>query len=459
MTTRTLLCIALHDSAGARAVCASLTGWRAQVAETLDAAAALLRLHASDPDGSGSPGGVGLLFGVAAPDVPALEQLLCQHPGMEWIGLFDTPALASPACRELVGDYLYDFHTLPADLARLGFSLGHAHGCAALRRPLPQNSIAGASTDGLVGASLALVRLRQQIRKMARADAPVLISGESGSGKELTAVAIHAGSVRARGPFVTINCGAIPAGLIQSELFGHLRGAFTGAARDKAGLIEAASGGTVFLDEIADLPKEMQSNLLRFLQEKTIYRVGATRSTSVDVRVVAASHVELATAVAHGAFREDLYYRLAVLPLHVPPLRERKDDVPLLAAHFFHHYARDRPGRLKGFSRAALQALRAHDWPGNVRELINRTRRALVLAEGRLIVPEDLGLASPARTTHPLPAQAPGLGESRVLAERLAIRCSLDRAGGNVAQAARELGVSRMTLYRLLDRHAISHRD
>jgi DNA-binding NtrC family response regulator len=443
--TKTLLCIALHDGAAARAACTALPGWHIDLVDTLAAAAALLRQR---------PHGAGLLYGPGARDVPALARLLGTSPGMEWIGVFDAAALASPICQELIGAHLHDFHTLPLDPVRLDHALGHALGLAALRAQAPGTG--PDVMDGLVGASHAITRLRQHIRKMARADAPVLIAGESGSGKELTALAIHARSARAGGPFVAINCGAIPAGLLQSELFGHLRGAFTGAARDKAGLIEAAAGGTVFLDEIADLPRDMQASLLRFLQEKTIYRLGATRSTAVDVRVVAASHVDLATAVAQGAFREDLYYRLAVLPLRVPPLRERKDDLALLATHFFHQFASDRPGRLKGFSRAALQALRAHDWPGNVRELINRTRRALVLAEGRLIVPADLGLAAPAST--PLANQAPGLGESRVQAERQAIRCSLERAGGNVSQAARELGVSRMTLYRLLDRHAISHR-
>jgi DNA-binding NtrC family response regulator len=443
--TKTLLCIALHDGMAARAACAALPGWRTEVVDTLADATAALRQHVHH---------VGLLFCAGEHHAAGLQHLLATCPGMEWIGVFDVAALASPACRELITLHLHDFHTAPVDAPRLAHALGHALGIAALRQQSPGARPDG--MDGLVGASHAIASLRQHIRKMARADAPVLISGESGSGKELTALAVHAHSARAGGPFVAINCGAIPAGLIQSELFGHVRGAFTGAARDKAGFIEAAAGGTIFLDEIADLPREMQAILLRFLQEKTIYRVGATRSTAVDVRVVAASHVELATAVAQGAFREDLYYRLAVLPLRVPPLRERKEDLALLATHFFDQFASDRPGRLKGFSRAALQALRAHDWPGNVRELINRTRRALVLAEGRLILPGDLGLAAPASA--PLANQTPGLGESRVQAERHAIRCSLERAGGNVSQAARELGVSRMTLYRLLDRHAISHR-
>jgi DNA-binding NtrC family response regulator len=279
---------------------------------------------------------------------------------------------------------------------------------------------------------------------------PVLIWGESGSGKELTSQAIHTLSPRAAEPFVPINCGAIPPALIQSELFGHARGAFTGAAKDKAGLIESAAGGTVFLDEIGDLPKDLQSNLLRFLQEKTIYRVGSTRSIEVDVRVIAASHVNLQQAVADSLFREDLYYRLNVLPIDVPPLRERKDDLEALAQHFFRTYADEKAPQLKGFGSDALRAIREHDWPGNVRELINRIRRAMVLSEGRLIGPHDLGLA-------PRRAVAPGAGleGSRIDAERAAIDASLERAGRNITHAARDLGVSRMTLYRLLAKHGI----
>jgi DNA-binding NtrC family response regulator len=360
-----------------------------------------------------------------------------------------------------VADHLCDFHTLPLDPGRLSHTLGHAWGCAQLReRPHPTAvgphvTAAGrrAPADmALTGDSGAIARLRQQIAKVAATTAPVLIWGESGTGKELTARAIHDHSARAGGPFVPVNCGAMPASLIQSELFGHERGAFTGATRDKRGLIEAAAGGTLFLDEIGDLPLEMQSNLLRFLQEKTIHRVGATRSVAVDARVIAASHVKLALAVARGTFREDLFYRLNVLTLDVPPLRERKDDLVVLAHHFFTVFSSERAPRLKGFSSKALQAIRRHDWPGNVRELINRVRRAMVMAEGRLIGPHDLGLE-----LCPVAADAPvdALGGARERAECDTIRASLERNGANISQAARELGVSRMTLYRLLAKHGM----
>jgi DNA-binding NtrC family response regulator len=313
-----------------------------------------------------------------------------------------------------------------------------------LRRPAAPQDDAGL----LVGRAEAMVRLRAHVARVARVDAPVLIWGESGSGKELTAQSIHAQSARARGPFVPINCGAIAPNLIQSELFGHERGAFTGAARAKAGLIEAAHGGTLFLDEIGDLPKDLQANLLRFLQEKTISRLGSTRAIRVDVRVIAASHVQLQQAVAGGAFREDLYYRLAVLPVTVPALRERREDVVTLAQHFFDLYADERSPRLTGFSNRAVAALLEHAWPGNVRELINRVRRALVMADGRLVTPQDLGLES----TLVMPA---ALDDVRARTERLALRECLQRSGRNVSRAARDLGVSRTTMYRLLSKHGI----
>jgi len=286
--------------------------------------------------------------------------------------------------------------------------------------------------------------------RVAATDANVLITGESGAGKEALANFIHSRSRRITQPLVKIDCATLPADLLEAELFGYERGAFTGATRGKAGLIESADGGTLFLDEIGDLPKDLQANLLRFLQEKTICRLGSTRNIRVDVRVIAASHVQLQQAVASGAFREDLYYRLAVLPVTVPPLRERRDDLVLLADHFFHVYASEKSPRLKGFSNRAIEAILDHDWPGNVRELINRVRRALVMSDGRLIMPEDLGLTR--GIAMPSPA---ALDDTRMRSERRALRECLDRSGHNVSRAARDLGVSRTTMYRLLSKHGM----
>jgi DNA-binding NtrC family response regulator len=393
---------------------------------------------------------VGLVLDLpGAEGFDAAERFFREHWHVQWVGVLAQGALESKPCRSLVATWLADFHTRPVDPQRLLHTLGHAHGMASLRAQ-PATGAAAPGLAALTGDSDAIARLRAQIGKVALSDAPVLIWGESGSGKELTAQAIHTSSTRAGGPFVPINCGAIPPALIQSELFGHARGAFTGAASDKKGLIESAAGGTVFLDEIADLPKDLQSNLLRFLQEKTIYRIGSTRPVAVDVRVIAASHVNLQQAVADGLFREDLYYRLNVLPIDVPPLRERKGDLDMLAQHFFRVFATEKAPHLKGFGNDALRAIREHDWPGNVRELINRTRRAMVLGEGRLIVPHDLGLA-PRRAA----SRGAGLDASRIDAERAAIGASLERAGRNITHAARDLGVSRMTLYRLLAKHGI----
>lgn len=379
-----------------------------------------------------------------------VDAFLRRHSNMQWVGVFNPHDLESTPCRDLVVEHLCDYHTAPVDPVRLSHTLGHAHGWAMLKRRRHQLIEHDNADSPLIGQCEAIVRLRAQVDRVAKVAAPVLIWGESGSGKELTAQAIHDQSERAGGPFVPINCGAISPTLIHSELFGYERGAFTGATRGKAGLIESADGGTLFLDEIGDLPKDLQANLLRFLQEKTICRLGSTRNIRVDVRVIAASHVQLQQAVAKGDFREDLYYRLAVLPVTVPPLRDRREDIVALAEHFFRMYASEKAPRLKGFSERAIAAILDHDWPGNVRELINRVRRAMVMSDGRLITPDDLGL------TRSIPAPMPAaLDDARMRSERIALRDCLDRSGQNVSRAARDLGVSRTTMYRLLSKHGI----
>lgn len=375
--------------------------------------------------------------------------LLHSHPGVQWIGVFPPGICEIAPWRELIVDSLVDFHTLPVDPARLRSMVGHTDGMARLLDQM-MPPIAAPNTQDIVGNSAIMARLQRHICKVARVDAPVLVSGESGVGKELAAQQLHRHSARASGPFVPVNCGAIPASLIQSELFGYERGAFTGAAQARVGMFESASGGTLFLDEIADLSLDLQTNLLRFLQERTISRVGSTQSIRIDVRIIAATHVNLEDAVRQGRFRQDLFYRLNVLALTVPPLRERKEDVAMLAAHFFAKFSKDKNARLLGFSAQAIRALEGHSWPGNVRELINRVRRAMVMADSRLIKLTDLDLERRTKTRF-----KEELGDARTHAERHAIVTGLHRARRNVSQTARDLGVSRMTLYRLMAKHDI----
>jgi len=305
----------------------------------------------------------------------------------------------------------------------------------------------------IIGDSDLIQKLLRDIGKIARADAPVLISGDSGTGKELIARAIHQNStLRAQQPFVVVNCGAIPAELIESELFGHVKGAFTGADKSTVGRIATADGGTLFLDEIADLPLSHQVKLLRFLQEGSIDPVGSHKPKQVNVRVLAASHVKLEEAVSAGKFREDLFFRLNVLNLHSPRLAERKDDIELLAYHYLRLFLSSTVSPARDFSRDALIALKCHGWSGNVRELMNRIQKALIMCDGNLLEPEDLGLNSPAKRTN---AEVIDLESVRQAAEKKALKNALDHAGNNISKAARALSVSRMTLYRLLDKHKL----
>ena len=325
----------------------------------------------------------------------------------------------------------------------------------------------------MVGTSQAMRAAFDAIRKYATTDAPVLITGESGTGKELVALAIHERSSWKAGPFVPINCAGLPPTLIASELFGHEKGSFTGAYQRKIGRIEAAKGGTVFLDEIGDLPLELQVHLLRFLQEKTIDRVGGQGSIRVDVRVIAATHDDLNKAVAEGRFREDLFFRLNVLRLEMPPLRERGDDVDLLSTYFLKMFSEEMNRPVLGFDESALRAIRSYRWPGNVRELISCVRRGAVMAEGDKITLGDLGLPEDGERPAGREGQAAGmsyggdLGEdsppmplarARSEIEVALIRRALARRGRNVKRTAEDLDISRVTLYRLMDKHGIQSR-
>ncbi|ALK29732.1 sigma-54 dependent transcriptional regulator [Burkholderia plantarii] len=388
--------------------------------------------------------------GVGVADLHDVETCLTT-PNVGWIAATQRGQMQDAALRRLVRDYCFDYVTMPCSGERIVESVGHAYGMITLTEPPPH---AGTLGEGeMVGACEAMLALFRTIRKVASTDAPVFIAGESGTGKELTAVAIHERSARAAAPFVAINCGAIPPHLLQSELFGYERGAFTGATQRKIGRVEAAHGGTLFLDEIGDLPLESQASLLRFLQEGRIERLGGHASIPVDVRVICATHVDMEAALRAGRFREDLYHRLCVLKLVEPPLRERGRDIEVLARHMLERFRGDGHRRLRGFAPDAIAALHNYGWPGNVRELINRVRRAIVMSEGRMITAADLELSG-------FVDHAPvSLVAAREAAERRAIEVALLRHRGRLAEAACELGVSRVTLYRLMLAHGMRERE
>ncbi|HEX7732742.1 MAG TPA: sigma-54 dependent transcriptional regulator [Rhodanobacter sp.] len=380
----------------------------------------------------------------------AMQRMMADCPGLPWIALIslDTQARRPQVKRILQG--CRDFFSAPLDLPRLLAALERAGGAA--------SRVAEAMADlpELVGRSAAMAAVAASLRKYAPIDLPVLITGETGAGKEVAARVLHRLSARAMQPFVAINCGALPLSLVQSELFGHERGAFTDATARRIGHIESAAGGTILLDEVGDLPLDAQTNLLRFLQEGVLQRLGSSRPIEVDVRVMAATHLDLEHAVAAGRFREDLYYRLNVLRLQIPPLRARGDDVDLLAQRFLERFRERQACTARGFESAALRAMREYPWPGNVRELRNRVQRAAVMAEGALISAADLALPVDARECG-APAVI-SLGVSRASAEREAIAACLRECRFNISECARRLRISRVTVYRLCKKHQLELR-
>jgi two-component system, NtrC family, response regulator len=351
---------------------------------------------------------------------------------------------------QAIGAGAYDFLSKPVDMEELKLILKRCFQIAQLETEYRemQQLLQGDAFEGILGTSVPMRSVFDTVRKVSTTDAPVLILGESGTGKEMVAKAIHQRSTRKDGPFIAINCSAIPETLLESELFGHEKGAFTGAHAQRKGRIECASGGTLFLDEIGEIPLPLQVKLLRFLQEQCIDRVGGRQSIQIDTRVIAATNADLKKGMAAGTFREDLFYRLAVVQISLPPLRERENDIRFLAQSFLQRFAVQSNKKGLTFDSEALRALNKHSWPGNVRELENCVRRAVIMAEGKRLTAQDLELPSSANNTT--------LKDAREAVEREMIQQTLRKHLGKITSAAAELGISRPTLYELMDKLGIA---
>jgi two-component system NtrC family response regulator len=346
----------------------------------------------------------------------------------------------------------YDFYQKPVDTEVLKLIVSRAFHMHALEEQNRQLKQAQSATpmEGLIATDDAMLKVCRMVEKVARADVSVLILGESGTGKELIARAVHAQSGRAEGKFVAINCAAIPEQLLESELFGYERGAFTGAVKQTLGKVELANGGTLFLDEIGDMPIALQAKLLRFLQNRVIERVGGRQEIPINVRVVCATNKDLQQLIGEQQFRQDLYFRIGEVTINVPPLRERKGGATVLAHAMLRKFSGVQGRPKRGFSEQALAALEAYSWPGNVRELENKVKTAMIMAEGTMMTPEDLGLKE-AESSELLF----NLKEVRTRAERQAIQQALTITDGNISRTAELLGVSRPTLYDLMEKYGM----
>jgi two-component system NtrC family response regulator len=356
---------------------------------------------------------------------------------------------------EAVGAGAYDFLCKPVEMEELKLLLRRCIHVVELEKEyheLQQSRRADVFED-MLGTSPQMQAVFAFIRKVAATNAPVLLLGESGTGKEMAAAAIHRRSARKDGPFVAINCNAIPENLLESELFGHEKGAFTGAHIQRKGLLETASGGTLFLDEIGELPPAIQVKLLRFLQEHRLQRVGGRQEVQVDTRLVAATNADLKELIANGKFREDLYFRLAVVTIRLLPLRERGEDIVFLAREFLQRYASQNGRTRMVFAPNALRAVSGYSWPGNVRELQNRVKRGVIMASGSRVTAKDLELE---RDRGMVSSAAPTLRQAREHVEREMIEQALKKHSGKITSAAADLGISRPTLYELMEKLGIT---
>ncbi|QIQ86223.1 PEP-CTERM-box response regulator transcription factor [Erythrobacter sp.] len=350
----------------------------------------------------------------------------------------------------------YDFYQKPVDIEQLGLIVRRAfnlHQIEAENRRLVASSGEEKTVLGrLITGAPEMVKVARTIERVARTSVSVMLLGASGTGKELLAKGLHDASDRAEGPFIAINCAAIPENLLESELFGHEKGAFTGAVKTTEGKIESANGGTLFLDEVGDIPLPLQVKLLRFLQERTIERIGGRKAISVDTRIVCATHQNLEAMITEGTFREDLFYRLAEIVVRIPGLAERHGDAVLLAKAFLKRFAKEMNPGVTGFAPDALAAIDRHEWPGNVRELENRVKRAVIMADGKLVGAEDLDFAAAEEEE----AEVLNLKAAREQSDRRVIRHALARSEGNISNTAKLLGISRPTLYDLLKQYDLS---
>ncbi|KQU48210.1 PEP-CTERM-box response regulator transcription factor [Sphingomonas sp. Leaf339] len=450
--TRTVLLVVEDDDGLARQLRWAYEAYEVVVAGDRAAALDAVRLHEPavvtldlglppDPDGT-------------AEGFATLHAILAMAPGTKVIVASGHGARESALTA--IGDGAWDFYAKPIDIDALGLIVTrafHVHALEAENRRLAMR-VGGASTNGgfggLLYASPEMAVVARTLERVAPADVSVMLLGASGTGKELLARGVHDASPRKRGQFVAINCAAIPETLLEAELFGYEKGAFTGAVKTTEGKIEQAAGGTLFLDEIGDVPLHLQVKLLRFLQERVIERVGGRRAIPVDTRIVCATHQDVDAMVADGRFREDLYYRLAEIVVRIPTLAQRTGDAGLLARHFVGRYAANLNRSVTGLAADARAAVDAWRWPGNVRELENRVKRAVIMAEGRLVTAADLDLAAPVD-----PAEL-NLRAAREATDRRAIGRALAQAEGNISGASRLLGISRPTLYDLMKSYDLS---